>query len=77
MMGVVDGSFDEHLRRQLPGLPTPENANADRRYGQEQRAAARAMWERLNGPSEVVGVAVEDSIEDPFTGHITVTIQLT
>jgi hypothetical protein len=45
--------------------------------GRSSGPAARAMWERLNGPSEVVGVAAEDSIEDPFTGHITVTIQLT
>lgn len=31
---------------------------------------------RQVNPSPIIGTAVENSIEDPFTGQITVTIQL-
>lgn len=67
--------FDEHLRRELPAL-SPEDEDRERRYGQEERAKAREFWEQVNGPAKVIGVAIEDSIEDLFTGEITVRFRI-
>lgn len=56
----------------LPPLPSPEDEDELRRVGQAVRQIRNADQDRR----QVIGYATEHSIEDPFTGHITVEFVL-
>jgi hypothetical protein len=64
--------YFEYLRRELPDLPSPQEEDCERRIGQ----AVRRVQRQANGAGRVIGHAIEHSIEDPFTGEITVRILL-
>jgi hypothetical protein len=42
----------------------------------DQPEPHECIGERIPRPGTVIGVALEDSIEDPFTGEVTVRVRL-